>query len=1057
MDDDVQISDVADENEAQNVPGKRQKVSICGAYRKSVRFSPSSKASIEALVADGRPSVGIRRNIGFSPARVSTPVGKAIGPVAGITGKLEMRKGQNVEPIKVFLRVRPVLDEDGEDSTCVSKITETSVTIKPPVDSQASKNGDNGSCYIFNRVFEDSVPQNIVFEETTLPLVEALFQGESGLCFAYGITNAGKTFTIQGTKDDPGLLPRALEVIFQSINQARASKDGSSSSSSGNDFNGAIRLNPLTDYVVFVSYCEIYNEVIYDLLEEVSNGKGRQRRKLNLKEDATGKVYVDGLGEIPISNAQQGADVLERGQKNRKVAETLLNMDSSRSHSIFNVKLVQKTPRPQDRPSSADANLLRCSRLSFVDLAGSERQKRTKNTGERLQEASSINTSIMYFHRCLDALRYNQAHPGGVKRIPPFRESKLTRLFQDPLSGLGKMVMITNMNPRSSDYDETNTVLKTSGVAKEILPGSVAPMSVRKLQPRPSLLSKKRPPETNPTELEAEESSSEQQPPSMMAMLMEQELWLEIEDLRVKSVMLEAEVRDECATEMERRLRDVEVMYRRRQEEETELQEAKMERKLLILKKQFASERKRLSTASVNDDDHHALIQQIERLEEQLAAKDELLRAEKSELSVMQERARTQWKKEYQVLTTANDDQKEQYAQLKRKYDELLKTKSDESKAGPSSSDEKNRAKTANSELQSKVASLEQQLQMAKDQEKAVKEKMTAEVQAEVRKREQVIRAEMLSIQQHFEHTKNAQVTLLERQVDEARSENERLQAEVARLRERVNEVVTVANFNKAQQDTPGKKGKTTVKHMTTQPILKENVFAFEPIPGPSASAGGGSSSRPTSKDISRCATPSTDRSENDTAMMQDAPPGPSTSMEDITHQLFGGGAGKHGGGRGGGATGAIPASHLADSLTPSKKAGFFQKVRNAIRGGGGSGGPKKQGADGSFQHSPSHYPPSPSPDDSYANTSVSSGENNSSTTDASNIGMESIPEGDQMEANAAGLRKGKRLFSKKDQARLAEDLITSAPPMQFSTSTSSRKKTGATPVARRTRSHFRK
>jgi hypothetical protein len=203
----------------------------------------------------------------------------------------------------------------------------------------------------------------------------------NSVMMAYGITAAGKTYTIEGTKTAPGVLPRALTAVFDGIANHMDAES----------------------LAVRVSYCEIYNEAVYDLIEEAHNGWGVQKRPaLRLMEDARGRVSVAGLSEVEVTTAEEALGVLRRGAKHRQRAETGLNFSSSRSHSIFGINLVRKQDMVAEKDGQGDeegvaaatttsaaalepVKVERLGRMSFVDLAGSERAQRTGNVGIRLK------------------------------------------------------------------------------------------------------------------------------------------------------------------------------------------------------------------------------------------------------------------------------------------------------------------------------------------------------------------------------------------------------------------------------------------------------------------------------------------------------------------------------------------------------------------------------------------------------------------------------------------------------------------------------------------------
>ncbi|KPV74208.1 uncharacterized protein RHOBADRAFT_54059 [Rhodotorula graminis WP1] len=366
-----------------------------------------------------------------------------------------------------------------------------------------------------------SQSQKAFFQSTTLPLVrDFLVKGENCLLFAYGPTSSGKTWTVQGGQgDDAGLLPRVVEVVCRSLKGERrpASKMTPPPSRAGPPLTSTppgaggpreslpakaedpevIALSDSFEYSVWVSYSEIYNEKIYDLLEPPvpttststpaasSHGGGGgmfksmfrnlttvKRSALSLKADksapatpgggASQQKVVGGLREVKVLSAEEAHAVLARGQSNRRVFSTLANRASSRSHGIFTIKVVRSSPHTGAEVST--------SRFSIVDLAGSERVVNTQTTGERLKEAGNINRSLMVLGQCMEVLRKNQEREKGRKAaIVPFRHSKLTEMFQSFFIGDGKAVMIVNINPYETGYDENSHVMKFSAIAKSVV------------------------------------------------------------------------------------------------------------------------------------------------------------------------------------------------------------------------------------------------------------------------------------------------------------------------------------------------------------------------------------------------------------------------------------------------------------------------------------------------------------------------------------------------------------------------------------------------------------
>lgn len=172
-----------------------------------------------------------------------------------------------------------------------------------------------------------------------------------------------------------------------------------------------------------------------------------------IREDANHNMYIHGVTELEIKSMEEAIDAFNLGQKRKRMGHTILNAESSRSHSVFTVRLVQAPTDSRGESLVQDKRTITVSQLSLVDLAGSERTNRTKNTGQRLREAGNINNSLMTLRTCMEVLRENQG--SGVTKKVPYRDSKLTHLFKNYFDGEGHVRMIVCVNPRAEDYDET--------------------------------------------------------------------------------------------------------------------------------------------------------------------------------------------------------------------------------------------------------------------------------------------------------------------------------------------------------------------------------------------------------------------------------------------------------------------------------------------------------------------------------------------------------------------------------------------------------------------------
>ncbi|EFP08276.1 CRE-ZEN-4 protein [Caenorhabditis remanei] len=398
--------------------------------------------------------------------------------------KLSLDETDNIE---VFCRLCPY----SGSTPSLKAIDDLSIqTLLPPPQFRRENAPQVEKIFGFGRVFSEADGQEVVFEQTSVDLIVNLLKGQNSLLFTYGVTGSGKTYTMTGkpTESDTGLLPRTLDVIFNSVNnrvdkcifypaalntfEIRSTLDAhmkrhqmatdrlSTSREITDRYYEAIKLSGYDDNMVcsvFVSYVEIYNNYCYDLLEDAKNGVLTKRE---LRQDRQQQVYVDGAKDVEVSSSEEALEVFCLGEERRRVSSTILNKDSSRSHSVFTIKLVM-APRAYETKTVypvMDSSQIVVSQLCLVDLAGSERAKRTQNMGERLAEANSINQSLMNLRQCIDVLRRNQKSTSNVEQVP-YRQSKLTHLFKTYLEGNGKIRMVICVNPKPDDYDENLSAL----------------------------------------------------------------------------------------------------------------------------------------------------------------------------------------------------------------------------------------------------------------------------------------------------------------------------------------------------------------------------------------------------------------------------------------------------------------------------------------------------------------------------------------------------------------------------------------------------------------------
>jgi hypothetical protein len=348
----------------------------------------------------------------------------------------------------------------------------------------------------YSGVFDRTVSQRALFDETVCPVLsKAVEEGANGLVFAYGMTNAGKTYTISGKggaeTETAGVLPRALDRLFDLVAAANA---------------GAAPGAPVL--VLSISYVEIYNDSTYDLLPGTpmagagaghkgaggafgatlrggssSSSVGQEDARPKLHIAAVGPPHVKGARQWYLPNKKAADKVLASGAANKTHAETALNSDSSRSHAVFTVAVYRRDPAAAGplpdwtEPTAVDiivegkgvlaAGYASHARLSIVDLAGSESQKRTGATGAALKEAGNINRSLMFLQQCFKALK--DTATSGSTAVPPYRSCQLTLLLRDSLQGsaAGDIVMIVCGGPGAKDYDETRKAVEWGALMKE--------------------------------------------------------------------------------------------------------------------------------------------------------------------------------------------------------------------------------------------------------------------------------------------------------------------------------------------------------------------------------------------------------------------------------------------------------------------------------------------------------------------------------------------------------------------------------------------------------------
>ncbi|KAJ8768800.1 hypothetical protein K2173_023704 [Erythroxylum novogranatense] len=351
--------------------------------------------------------------------------------------KNDKDKGVNVQ---VIVRCRPLNDDELRVHTPVVISCNEGRREVTAVQNIANKQIDR--TFLFDKVFGPTSQQKDLYGSAVSPIVYEVLEGYNCTIFAYGQTGTGKTYTMEGGArkkngefpSDAGVIPRAVKQIFDILEAQNA------------------------EYSMKVTFLELYNEEITDLLAPEETSKfidDKSKKPIALMEDGKGGVFVRGLEEEIVTTANEIYKILEKGSAKRRTAETLLNKQSSRSHSIFSITIHIKESTPEGE------EMIKCGKLNLVDLAGSENISRSGAREGRAREAGEINKSLLTLGRVINAL---VEHSGHV----PYRDSKLTRLLRDSLGGKTKTCIIATISPSVHSLEETLSTLDYAHRAKNI-------------------------------------------------------------------------------------------------------------------------------------------------------------------------------------------------------------------------------------------------------------------------------------------------------------------------------------------------------------------------------------------------------------------------------------------------------------------------------------------------------------------------------------------------------------------------------------------------------------
>ncbi|KAG8098355.1 hypothetical protein GUJ93_ZPchr0013g36226 [Zizania palustris] len=335
--------------------------------------------------------------------------------------------------LQVAVKCRPLSDSEQRRSRHIIQVIDdkTVVVLDPDLSKdylELIQNRTKERRYSFDHVYAPGCSNADVYRNIS-STIAGVVQGLNATVFAYGSTGSGKTYTMVGTHSDPGLMVLSFRTIFDLVK-----KDDSSDT-----------------FEVLCSYLEVYNEVIYDLLEKSSG-------HLELREDPEHGIMVAGLRSIKVHSADKILELLNIGNSRRKTDSTEANSTSSRSHAVLEITVKRK------QKGQYGSQVLR-GKLALVDLAGSERASETNNYGQKLRDGANINRSLLALANCINAL--GKQNKKGLAYVP-YRNSKLTRILKDGLSGNSRTVMVATISPADDQYHHTTNTLKYADRAKEI-------------------------------------------------------------------------------------------------------------------------------------------------------------------------------------------------------------------------------------------------------------------------------------------------------------------------------------------------------------------------------------------------------------------------------------------------------------------------------------------------------------------------------------------------------------------------------------------------------------
>ncbi|XP_010423314.1 PREDICTED: kinesin-like protein KIN-7L, chloroplastic [Camelina sativa] len=382
---------------------------------KAVESPTASSSATTSSSKHYYPETSVDDNSYSSPTS-SSPLGSS-KPLLQYSGKVPPKPLQSKENVTVTVRFRPLSPKEIRKGEEVAWYADGETIVR--------NENNHSTAYAYDRVFGPTTTTRHVYDVAAQHVVNGAMAGINGTIFAYGVTSSGKTHTMHGDQRSPGIIPLAVKDAFSIIQET-----------------------PKREFLLRVSYFEIYNEVVNDLLNPAG-------QNLRIREDEQG-TFIEGIKEEVVLSPAHALSLIAAGEEHRHIGSTSFNLLSSRSHTMFTLT-IESSPLGDNNEGGA----VHLSQLNLIDLAGSESSK-AETSGLRRKEGSYINKSLLTLGTVISKLTDRKASH------VPYRDSKLTRLLQSSLSGHGRVSLICTLTPASSNSEETHNTLKFAHRAKHI-------------------------------------------------------------------------------------------------------------------------------------------------------------------------------------------------------------------------------------------------------------------------------------------------------------------------------------------------------------------------------------------------------------------------------------------------------------------------------------------------------------------------------------------------------------------------------------------------------------